>query len=167
MNYEKRGQAAIEFLTTYGWAILMILIMIGALSAFGIMNPDFLVPERCNLPPDFACIEYSAQRGTGTDGQFDIILRNSLGMTLSVFEITEFRAGTEDMGIANCNITSPANPDLIPAGTSVHFTCDGLNSGGWNQVGSKQPFDLIIQYRGQGYNLTRTLSVSVVTTVQS
>ena len=165
--FEKRGQAAIEFLTTYVWAILMILIMIGALSSFGIMNPDFLVPERCNLPPDFACIEYSAQRGTGTDGQFDIILRNNVGMTLEMFNITSFEVNTVDAGLDNCAVVDPPSGDLFTAGMSVHFRCDDLNSGGWNQVGSKQAFELQIGYRGQGRTLNRSLSVSVVTTVQS
>jgi len=36
----KKGQAALEFLTTYGWAFLVILIMIGALSYFGVLNPS-------------------------------------------------------------------------------------------------------------------------------
>lgn len=33
-----------DFLMTYGWAILVVLIAIGMLAYFGILNPDKLVP---------------------------------------------------------------------------------------------------------------------------
>ena len=164
---KRSGQAAIEFLTTYGWAILMILVMIGALSAFGIMNPDFLVPERCNLPPDFNCVEYAAWRGENSDGQFDIVLSNSLGRTLEVFDITRFESGsTDDSEDGNCEIVSDHDNDLYLAGERVHFSCDDLDSDGWNQVGGKQSFDLQVEYRAQGFNLTQSLSIGVVTAVQ-
>jgi len=36
----KKGQAIFEFFITYGWAFLVILVMIGALAYFGILSPD-------------------------------------------------------------------------------------------------------------------------------
>ena len=35
---QRKGQAAMEFLMTYGWAILAAIIAIGALAAFGVFN---------------------------------------------------------------------------------------------------------------------------------
>ena len=35
----KKGQAAMEFLMTYGWAILVVLIALGALFYLGVFNP--------------------------------------------------------------------------------------------------------------------------------
>ena len=35
----RKGQAAMEFLMTYGWAILVVLVVIGALAYFGILSP--------------------------------------------------------------------------------------------------------------------------------
>lgn len=35
----KRGQAAMEWLETYGWAILVVLAAIGALAYFGVLTP--------------------------------------------------------------------------------------------------------------------------------
>lgn len=34
-----KGQAAMEFLMTYGWAILVVLACIGALTYFGVLKP--------------------------------------------------------------------------------------------------------------------------------
>ena len=35
----KKSQAAMEFLMTYGWAILVVLVAIGALAYFGVLSP--------------------------------------------------------------------------------------------------------------------------------
>ena len=38
----RKGQAAMEFLMTYGWAILAAIIAIGVLAYFGVFNPSRL-----------------------------------------------------------------------------------------------------------------------------
>ena len=40
----KYGQAAMEFLTTYGWAFLVILLLIGLLSYLGVLDVNNFVP---------------------------------------------------------------------------------------------------------------------------
>jgi len=49
----RRGQAAMEFLMTYGWAILVVLIALGALFYLGVFSPK--VPNTCNIPAPFVC----------------------------------------------------------------------------------------------------------------
>ncbi len=53
-----KGQAAIEYLMTYGWAILALLIVSAVLLTSGILSPSYLVSEECsfgnNLPCNFA-----------------------------------------------------------------------------------------------------------------
>ena len=44
MRY-KNGQVAFEFLMTYGLAILVVLICIGALAYFGMLNPERFKPK--------------------------------------------------------------------------------------------------------------------------
>ncbi len=60
----RSGQAALEFLITYGWAILALLVAIGAITyftdGFGAWAPDL-----CSVDPPFACLEQRvAQDGT-------------------------------------------------------------------------------------------------------
>ncbi|MEK6868878.1 MAG: hypothetical protein AABX74_01500, partial [Nanoarchaeota archaeon] len=50
-----KAQAALEFLTTYAWAFLVIIIMIGALAYFGVLSPSKLLPDRCNFGPEVGC----------------------------------------------------------------------------------------------------------------
>ena len=51
----KKSQAALEFLTTYAWAFLIILIMVGALTYFGVLSPSKLLPDRCNFGSEISC----------------------------------------------------------------------------------------------------------------
>src|SRR3989344_429958 len=50
---EKRGQVAMEFLMTYGWAILIILIAVGALWMLGVFSPN--VSTNCSIDAPFSC----------------------------------------------------------------------------------------------------------------
>ena len=38
-NHNKKAQTAMEFLMTYGWAILIVLIVLAVLFSFGVFNP--------------------------------------------------------------------------------------------------------------------------------
>ncbi len=71
---QKRGQAALEFLMTYGWAILVVLAAIGALAYFGVLSPDRFLPEKCTLPSGIACLDF---RYTGT--AFELVIQNAQG----------------------------------------------------------------------------------------
>jgi len=42
---ERKGQSALEYLMTYGWALVTVVIVVAALFAFGIFNPSEL-PEQ-------------------------------------------------------------------------------------------------------------------------
>jgi uncharacterized protein (UPF0333 family) len=50
---EKRGQVAMEFLLTYGWAIIVILLVVAALWMLGIFNSS--APTRCDIAAPFHC----------------------------------------------------------------------------------------------------------------
>lgn len=50
-----RGQAAIEYLMTYGWAILALVIIVSVLLFSGILSPNYLISEECNLGSNLPC----------------------------------------------------------------------------------------------------------------
>src|SRR3989344_4420637 len=50
---KKRGQVAMEFLMTYGWAIIIILLAIAALWLLGVFNFD--APSKCTMTAPFNC----------------------------------------------------------------------------------------------------------------
>jgi len=83
-NY-KKSQAAMEFLMTYGWAILVVLVAIGALAYFGFLNPDRFLPSKCTLGAGLTCVDH---RADGSTNAVDIIIRNGLGYDLTGVAIT-------------------------------------------------------------------------------
>ncbi len=86
----KRAQAGLEFLTTYAWAFVVILIIIGALAYFGVTNPSRILPDRCAIGSEFSCQNYILD---DTNNKVFILLKNNLG---EVVNITSFAINTED-----------------------------------------------------------------------
>ena len=65
MVMNRKGQAAMEFLMTYGWAILAAVIVIGVLAYFGVFSPSTYVPNQCVLSAPFGCNAGSASVTNG------------------------------------------------------------------------------------------------------
>ena len=76
MVMKKKAQAAMEFLMTYGWAILVVLVVIGALAYFGVLNPQNLLPEKCTLPVGLYCKDYLI---SSTDSTVTLKIENGIG----------------------------------------------------------------------------------------
>ena len=78
----KRAQGALEFLMTYGWAFLVILIMIGALAYFGVLNPTKFLPERCQFGSQMACSDFIVHAG----GAVTLKLQNNVGNSIGIVD---------------------------------------------------------------------------------
>ena len=76
---QKKSQAALEFIMTYGWAILVVLVAIGALAYFGVLSPDKFLPSKCVLQAGLACQDHLVRATSLT-----IVFRNSLGYDINV-----------------------------------------------------------------------------------
>ena len=120
----KKAQGALEFLMTYGWAFLVILIMIGALAYFGVLSPSKFLPERCTLTTGLTCTDYQLTTNT-----LDLKVRNNMGMTINV---TTF-AATDADGIYDCDdyfIDGVALGTDIPISDGATFDLSGTGCGG-------------------------------------
>ena len=76
----KKGQAAMEFLMTYGWAILVVIAAIAALAYFGVLDPAQLLPDRCQFPAGMDCIGKASIDGAADTVTF--ALRNNIGFDI-------------------------------------------------------------------------------------
>ena len=83
MHLFKKAQAAMEFLMTYGWAILVVLVVIGALSYFGVLSPATLLPEKCTFPVSVSCIDHQV-----TPTQLSLVIQNGAGRDMIVRDIS-------------------------------------------------------------------------------
>jgi hypothetical protein len=78
----KRAQAAMEFLMTYGWAILVVLVAIGALAYFGVLSPARFLPESCTMAPGIGCDDFKITWADGAS-TIQLLLRNGMGETVT------------------------------------------------------------------------------------
>jgi hypothetical protein len=101
-----------EFLMTYGWAILVVLAAIAALAYFGVLSPDRFFPDKCIVQGGgFSCVESRVSDGAATD-TITVVLRNSGGSNMQSVNVTLSSETT------SCDVTGG---DFIAVG--------GLNNG--------------------------------------
>jgi len=142
MYNNKRGQAALEFLMTYGWAILSAIIVIGALGSYFYFNQDGSTSIFVNAP--FYGVAASA---TGTTLSLEIDNRG--GETLSSVEVAVDTCTTNTTGFNS----SASGPQIITLSS-----CD-MDSG--------EPFrgDISVSYLRPESALPLTATGSVSTPV--
>ena len=144
----KRGQAAMEFLMTYGWAILVVLVAIGALAYFGVLNPSRFLPSSCTLIPGLSCDESKATAAGAT-----LIVRNGMGRDVTMTSIT--LSGT---GIATCTAQSGSITD---GGTATFLVpCTTFPASG------RVKADITMDYTVLGSTLNHTATGSLVTRIE-
>jgi len=131
----KKGQGALEFLMTYGWAFLVILIMIGALAYFGILNPKQFLPDRCSFGSEIQCRDHWMN-------QSDIKLKlvNNFGTTVNV---SSMNATTPD-GFS-CAAVGPSLPFTWSEGSQMDINLTSCGGGGVIS-GDKFKFDVVVKW---------------------
>ena len=135
-----KAQSAMEYLMTYGWAILIVIIVAAALYALGVFNPSTLTGQRSTGFPNLGAPsewQYSATT-------FNIIMRNNLGQSVSLsggnHTVTCGTAG------AAVNLTDTGSGDWA-AGAARTFQATGCTSLG---TGSSYSLTVNVQYQKSG-----------------
>lgn len=132
LSRETRGQSSLEFLMTYGWAILVILVATiiawqwGFFNLSGVIKPGYFGFWGV-MPADFKM---------KNDGDFLISLENSIGANVTVTLMNV------SMG---ANVKSPQYglPAVLAPGKNNVITVSGLNTG---NPGSRFEVFVIIEY---------------------
>ena len=141
----KRGQAAMEFLMTYGWAILAAIIAIGVLAYFGVFSPGKYVGSSAVVTAPFYANAWSLSQASGAT----LELRNNGGETLNVTSVAYTVTDPSDGSVACTEQTPSAN---VPSNAliSVTLPCPGLSTGDTFKA------DITISYRKSGSGVTLT-----------
>src|SRR3989338_2990672 len=151
----KKAQGALEFLMTYGWAFLVIIIMIGALAYFGVLSPTKFLPERCTFGSQFLCKDY-LMSSDGSTADVTVKLQNNLGQAIYVNNTGTNSTSPE--GFGGCVVTiydSSGTTDIGADGSTPAAVSDGgffvvsaadcANLGGMTQ-GSKYKVSVDVNY---------------------
>ena len=121
--HNKKSQAALEFLTTYAWAFLVILIMVSALAYFGVLNPSKLLPDRCNFGSEVSC-DKNRMKVDKSDTGPTMALTNNFGTAVTIKTIRIINSNTG----SGCTGTTPADDTDWPSGSSITLTATGCGT---------------------------------------
>ena len=144
-----KGQTAIEYLMTYGWAILIILIVAGVLAYYGIFAPaGFLGPTARGFGQVQVLNPWSL---TAANGALTLNLENRVGGTIQVTNIsyTLTNGGTaSEWALPICpngctDPTDPTNTNLTSGSKGVFVT---------------SPITTVIGTAGSTYTATVTIT---------
>ena len=139
MTFKKKGQAALEFLTTYGWAFLIILVMIGALAYFGVLDPSNFAAERCVAKTPLTC---DGQNYIATNESIRVSLRNGLNEDINLTNI-RYRTGSSEFVQCNTSVSAPANQTSFRVnGSRTGELACGINASAPVTIGQRERIEI-------------------------
>ncbi|MCK4650129.1 hypothetical protein KAT36_02755 [Candidatus Pacearchaeota archaeon] len=142
--YKKRGQAALEFLMTYGWAILSAIIVIGALGSYFYFSQE-------GSSSIFVSAPFYGVAASATEDTVKLEIANKGGETLSSVTVNVTGQGcTQDTTNFDGSLSTPQ---------IITLTCTGADSG--------ETFsgDIVVTYLRPGSALPLTSTGSISTPV--
>jgi hypothetical protein len=156
----KKAQAAMEFLMTYGWAILVVIAAIAALAYFGVLSPANLLPQRCVGESGMDCLRKPIYDATTNNVQF--VIKNNQGFNIVVTDMAI--SGTSGCGTVQWyNFTIDDSTTYVNATAAVPTTVQ-LDNGktgalmvgcGLDFATGRQSDDFVMSYydteAGQGF----------------
>ena len=133
-----KGQAAMEFLMTYGWAILAAVIVIAVLAAFGVFSPGTYIPTQCTVSAPWGCDknQIAADNSAGTV-TFQVVNGGGQAYDNVIFYLTGDCVG--DTSAAAINDWADG------ISQTVTITCAAAPT-----VGEKVTGDITVSYRADG-----------------
>ena len=117
-----RLQGAMEYLTTYGWAILVIIIALAALLEFGVFHSP--VGSSCKTTPEFSCTTPSFSGTISAGGNLTVSIDQGLGFAIYDVGFAFVPSGSQQKPLPNAlnattGLSDAAGPILwIPSNTS-------------------------------------------------
>ena len=120
-KHSKRSQSAMEYLMTYGWAILIIAVALGLLYVLGVFSPSSAVTNSCTSQSGYICTALTLSPRGPVTFEFG----QDTGSTLYNVELTctalESSAGLPDP--SNTFVVSPARTVINSQKFFVNVPC--------------------------------------------
>ena len=162
MYNKKKGQASLDFLATYGWAFLIIIVAVAGLAYFDVFSFDKYLPESCSIDQNLMC--GNAYKINSTGG-VEIQLKNNRQekITITNFYINE--KNLHDGGTDGC--TSTPNKDILSRETIdfKEIVSDSSVCGITDNLGNKKTFIIKFDYNVSGTDILGHSSGTLTTEV--
>ena len=101
----RKGQTAMEYLMTYGWAILIIMVVLAVLFYLGVLSPQ--VPSQCTFPAGITCVTYKLM----TNGTLRLDIGQGTGHTIEIHGVVCTQK--TDLDLSTANIVYPSGLSVI------------------------------------------------------
>ncbi len=152
-RFFQKAQAAMEFLMTYGWAILIVLVALGFLSYHGIVGGGYFLPERCVIATGSGlfCEDFSA-----SEGQIILKVRNILPGTAQITQAFITQEGNS-CELEEETVSIPSD-GLSTLTLSTGETCPSLTT-----AGKKLKGDISITFQRQ--YLPKTIGGDIISKI--
>ncbi len=134
----KKAQAAMEYLMTYGWAILIVIIVAAALIALGVFNPATWTGTRATGFPNLG-VPSQGSWSLEANGDFNLILKNGLSTQINVSQI--------DVRLAGTTVTYST---VFPMSIGQSVTLEPLVNFGPQTSGTAYSISVVIKYTPAG-----------------
>ena len=120
----RKAQSAMEYLMTYGWAILIIGVALAAMFQLGLFNPSEYVTNICILPSGLTCSSFFLY----PNGILSVSIGNGLQGPINITAMGCFQNKT----VTNMQIpyNPPSNQIYIPIGGSHTFNINCMGASG-------------------------------------
>lgn len=105
-----------EFMMTYGWAILVLVVVLGALFYIGVFNPQGNAPSACTLPSGLSCYVYKVD----SNAQLTLDIGQATGKKLRITGVACSKAASPALTAVDVEIKSGSHK-LVTDGVTV--TC--------------------------------------------
>ncbi|MHB1830179.1 MAG: Ig-like domain-containing protein [Candidatus Micrarchaeaceae archaeon] len=175
MENSLKVQAAMEFMITYGWALVIIAIAIGIFAYF-LSIPQTLVPPRCYFPYGITCRGIIIGSNTLASNSINFVIVNSqqynlVGPTYGTLNILGYGSATAGCSPANIIgggviLCSTSLSKQIPISTAISGTIAFSSSicllGSMQNCQSSRPITYTGNFSGYAGGTSNSLPVNII-----
>jgi len=122
MKMKKKGQGALEYLMTYGWALLIIVVVAAALYALGVLNPATYSQSRCTGLTYFT---WQNQKADHTNGYTVEVRNGPQKVTIGGLSF----GGVTNSTSTTVTVDGVAPTGFIDAGKVIVISMSGIPAG--------------------------------------
>ncbi len=149
-------QSAMEYLMTYGWAILIIAVALSALIYLGVFNTGSAISSECIAQADFTCLTARMQ----ANGVITVNLQQNTMQTIVATGVTCNTTKTyAGMGILSPQVTIPIGSNYTFANVQCYTKGGAAYSG---SVGAVYTGYLVVNYTNSQSGFLHTGYITLI-----
>ena len=177
-----RSQSSMEFLMTYGWAILLVAVVLATFSLLNVTDTGLFTQERCISTSDFSCEEFALDYDEATNTMIlRVNLKNIAGTDVNITKNSFEFSGSiiQDKDFAQDTSGFDYGVDILKNGQIFSLVFDfaegvsdpsegssGIVESASIPTGGKTDLEFTFDYRVRNKDFKRTAVTNMLVDVQ-